>query len=165
MICSPSAWSFVRFSIMADHWFCLKTLHRLISNKLKWWVCCLQARNVFIKNNNYTARRCISNDTSKNPHSTSRSNNSSRFEATRTTTDSSVIAIDQVLQVCLVHVSIAHKNSHASYFSNHINSDPAVHALQFLDVINMKDPTQKAHFYRSTLKDALPFIPRVSPWQ
>lgn len=41
-------------------------------------------------------------------------------------------------------------------------SDPAVHALQFLDVINMKDPTQKAHFYRSTLKDALPFIPRVS---
>ena len=26
----------------------------------------------------------------------------------------------------------------------------------------MKDPTQKAHFYRSTLKDALPFIPRVS---
>lgn len=42
------------------------------------------------------------------------------------------------------------------------SSDPAVHALQFLDVINMKDPTQKAHFYRSTLKDALPFIPRVS---
>lgn len=41
-------------------------------------------------------------------------------------------------------------------------SDPAVHALQFLDVINMKDPTQKAYFYRSTLKDALPFIPRVS---
>lgn len=41
-------------------------------------------------------------------------------------------------------------------------SDPAVHALQFLDVINMKDPTQKAHFYRSTLKDALPFIPRVN---
>lgn len=37
-----------------------------------------------------------------------------------------------------------------------------MHALQFLDVINMKDPTQKAHFYRSTLKDALPFIPRVS---
>ncbi|XP_070509672.1 SCY1-like protein 2 [Chironomus tepperi] len=44
-------------------------------------------------------------------------------------------------------------------------SDPAVHALQFLDVINMKDPTQKAHFYRSTLKDALPFIPRKLWWQ
>lgn len=43
-------------------------------------------------------------------------------------------------------------------------SDPGVHALQFLDVINMKDPTQKAHFYRSTLKDVLPFIPRVSPF-
>ncbi|CAO1315978.1 unnamed protein product [Diamesa hyperborea] len=44
-------------------------------------------------------------------------------------------------------------------------SDPAVHALQFLDVINMKDPTQKAHFYRSTLRDALPFIPRKLWWQ
>lgn len=45
-------------------------------------------------------------------------------------------------------------------------SDPAVNALQFLDVIVMKDPSQKAHFYRNTLKDALPFIPRVSiVWQ
>lgn len=43
-----------------------------------------------------------------------------------------------------------------------IYSDPAVHALQFLDVINMKDPTQKAHFYRNTLREVLPFIPRVS---
>ncbi|KAJ9585872.1 hypothetical protein L9F63_020485, partial [Diploptera punctata] len=41
-------------------------------------------------------------------------------------------------------------------------SDPAVHALQFLDVINMKDPTQKSHFYRNTLKEVLPYIPRVS---
>lgn len=41
-------------------------------------------------------------------------------------------------------------------------SDPSVHALQFLDVINMKDPTQKAHFYRTTLREILPFIPRVS---
>ncbi|XP_024084820.1 SCY1-like protein 2 isoform X2 [Cimex lectularius] len=39
-------------------------------------------------------------------------------------------------------------------------SDPSVQALQFLDVINMKDPTQKNHFYRNTLKDALPYIPR-----
>ncbi|XP_043463153.1 SCY1-like protein 2 isoform X1 [Leptopilina heterotoma] len=39
-------------------------------------------------------------------------------------------------------------------------SDPSVYALQFLDVINMKDPTQKAHFYRTTLKEALPYIPR-----
>ncbi|XP_063239604.1 SCY1-like protein 2 [Bacillus rossius redtenbacheri] len=39
-------------------------------------------------------------------------------------------------------------------------SDPAVHALQFLDVINMKDPSQKSHFYRNTLKDVLPYIPR-----
>ncbi|XP_046681827.1 SCY1-like protein 2 [Homalodisca vitripennis] len=39
-------------------------------------------------------------------------------------------------------------------------SDPAVQALQFLDVINMKDPTQKSHFYRNTLKEVLPYIPR-----
>ncbi|XP_039287541.1 SCY1-like protein 2 [Nilaparvata lugens] len=39
-------------------------------------------------------------------------------------------------------------------------SDPAVQALQFLDVINMKDPSQKSHFYRNTLKEVLPFIPR-----
>ncbi|XP_068083856.1 SCY1-like protein 2 [Anabrus simplex] len=39
-------------------------------------------------------------------------------------------------------------------------SDPSVHALQFLDVINMKDPTQKSHFYRNTLKEVLPYIPR-----
>jgi hypothetical protein len=40
-------------------------------------------------------------------------------------------------------------------------SDPAVHALQFLDVINMKDPGQKSQFYRTTLKDILPSIPKV----
>lgn len=40
-------------------------------------------------------------------------------------------------------------------------SDPSVHALQFLDVINMKDPTQKTHFYKNTLKEVLPYIPRV----
>ena len=43
----------------------------------------------------------------------------------------------------------------------YIFSDPAVHALQFLDVINMKDPTQKAHFYRNTLKETMPYIPKV----
>lgn len=40
-------------------------------------------------------------------------------------------------------------------------SDPAVHALQFLDVINMKDAPQKNNFYRTTLKDILLYIPRV----
>lgn len=40
-------------------------------------------------------------------------------------------------------------------------SDAAVHALQFLDVINMKDPGQKSQFYRTTLKDMLPCIPKV----
>ncbi|XP_038118205.1 SCY1-like protein 2 isoform X8 [Culex quinquefasciatus] len=44
-------------------------------------------------------------------------------------------------------------------------SDPAVQALQFLDVINMKDPTQKTHFYRSTLREVLPFLPRKLWWQ
>ncbi|XP_037077025.1 SCY1-like protein 2 [Pollicipes pollicipes] len=39
-------------------------------------------------------------------------------------------------------------------------SDPAVHALQFLDVINMKDPSQKTNFFRNTLPEVLPYIPR-----
>ncbi|XP_066155262.1 SCY1-like protein 2 isoform X2 [Euwallacea fornicatus] len=38
--------------------------------------------------------------------------------------------------------------------------DPMVQALQYLDTIMMKDPTQKSHFYRNTLKDALPYIPK-----
>ncbi|XP_022236702.1 SCY1-like protein 2, partial [Limulus polyphemus] len=38
--------------------------------------------------------------------------------------------------------------------------DPSVHALQYLDVIQMKDTTHKSHFYHS-LKGALPNIPRV----
>lgn len=41
------------------------------------------------------------------------------------------------------------------------HSDPVVHALQFLDVINMKDPSQKSHFYRATLTDILPAVPKV----
>lgn len=48
------------------------------------------------------------------------------------------------------------------FFFFYFLSDPAVNALQFLDVINMKDPTQKSHFYRNTLREVLPFIPRVS---
>lgn len=51
------------------------------------------------------------------------------------------------------------KNYTHTYFR--IHSDTLLHVLQFLDVINMKDPTQKAHFYKSTLREALPFIPRV----
>ena len=48
-----------------------------------------------------------------------------------------------------------------SILFGYIYSDPAVHALQFLDVINMKDPGQKSQFYRTTLKDILPSIPKV----
>ena len=40
-------------------------------------------------------------------------------------------------------------------------SDPAVQALQFLDVIGMKDPSQKAQFFRTTLTEVFPYIPRV----
>ena len=43
-----------------------------------------------------------------------------------------------------------------------ICSDPAVQALQFLDVIGMKDPSQKAQFFRTTLTEVFPFIPRVN---
>lgn len=42
-----------------------------------------------------------------------------------------------------------------------IHRDPVVHSLQFLDVINMKDPSQKAHFYRVTLREVLPVMPKV----
>ncbi|GFS41166.1 SCY1-like protein 2, partial [Trichonephila inaurata madagascariensis] len=38
-------------------------------------------------------------------------------------------------------------------------SDPSVHALQYLDVIQMKDSTHKMHFYHS-LKAQLPGIPK-----
>lgn len=56
---------------------------------------------------------------------------------------------------------------YVNYFGNRLMSnvccfsDPAVQALQFLDVINMKDPPQKSHFCRNTLKEVLPYIPRV----
>ncbi|XP_061943452.1 SCY1-like protein 2 isoform X1 [Apis cerana] len=38
--------------------------------------------------------------------------------------------------------------------------DPPVYALQFLDVSKMKDALQKEHFYTTTLKGILPYIPR-----
>ncbi|XP_076248315.1 SCY1-like protein bma isoform X2 [Calliopsis andreniformis] len=43
--------------------------------------------------------------------------------------------------------------------------DPPVHALQFLDVSKMKDFVQKKHFYTTTLKGALPYIPRKLRYQ
>ncbi|XP_069967911.1 SCY1-like protein 2 isoform X2 [Bactrocera oleae] len=44
-------------------------------------------------------------------------------------------------------------------------SDPAVNALKFLDVVNMKDTSQKSHFYKNTLMEAMPLIPRKLWWQ
>ncbi|XP_045784676.1 SCY1-like protein 2 [Maniola jurtina] len=44
-------------------------------------------------------------------------------------------------------------------------SEPAIQAMQFLDVITMKDPVQKANFYRGPLLEALPFIPKKLRWQ
>ncbi|XP_028172756.1 SCY1-like protein 2 isoform X3 [Ostrinia furnacalis] len=44
-------------------------------------------------------------------------------------------------------------------------SEPAIQAMQFLDVITMKDPNQKSNFYRTTLIDALPYIPKKLRWQ
>ncbi|KAG6452332.1 hypothetical protein O3G_MSEX007551 [Manduca sexta] len=44
-------------------------------------------------------------------------------------------------------------------------SEAAIQAMQFLDVITMKDPNQKANFYRTTLLDALPYIPKKLRWQ
>ncbi|CAG5007260.1 unnamed protein product [Parnassius apollo] len=44
-------------------------------------------------------------------------------------------------------------------------SEPAIQAMQFLDVITMKDPNQKTNFYRVVLIDALPYIPKKLRWQ
>lgn len=48
---------------------------------------------------------------------------------------------------------------------HHVNyplcSDQGVNALQYLDVINMKDVQQKRHFFSTTLRDSLKHIPRV----
>ncbi|KMQ93164.1 scy1-like protein 2 protein [Lasius niger] len=38
--------------------------------------------------------------------------------------------------------------------------DPFVHALQFLDVSKMKDVSQKEHFYTTTLRELLPYMPK-----
>ncbi|KAF7395478.1 hypothetical protein HZH68_009528 [Vespula germanica] len=43
--------------------------------------------------------------------------------------------------------------------------DPLVHALQFLDVSKLKDLMQKEHFYRTTLKELLPYIPKKLLYQ
>jgi hypothetical protein len=53
------------------------------------------------------------------------------------------------------------KESTNVQFDFRFDSDPAVQALQFLDVISMKDPSQKAQFFRTTLTDIFPYIPRV----
>ncbi|KAJ8737555.1 hypothetical protein PYW08_000150 [Mythimna loreyi] len=54
------------------------------------------------------------------------------------------------------------------YFNIHSNkgdSEVAIAAMQFLDIVSMKDPQQKAHFYRNTLIEALPVIPVKLRWQ
>ncbi|XP_053956399.1 uncharacterized protein LOC128862025 isoform X3 [Anastrepha ludens] len=43
--------------------------------------------------------------------------------------------------------------------------DPAANALKFLDVVNMNDKSQKSHFYKNTLMEVLPLIPRKLWWQ
>ncbi|KPJ09257.1 SCY1-like protein 2 [Papilio machaon] len=44
-------------------------------------------------------------------------------------------------------------------------TEPAIQAMQFLDVITMKDPNQKTNFYNSVLLEALPYIPKKLRWQ
>uniref|UniRef100_A0A1I8N9V4 Protein kinase domain-containing protein n=1 Tax=Musca domestica TaxID=7370 RepID=A0A1I8N9V4_MUSDO len=43
--------------------------------------------------------------------------------------------------------------------------DPAVNALKFLDVVNMKDTSQKTQFYKVTLMESMPLIPKKLWWQ
>ena len=40
--------------------------------------------------------------------------------------------------------------------------DPAVQALQFLECIDSKDTNQKAQFFRNSLVEVLPIIPKVN---
>lgn len=51
---------------------------------------------------------------------------------------------------------------HRFLFSTFICRDPAVNALKFLDVVNMKDTSQKTQFYKVTLMESMPLIPKVS---
>ncbi|XP_052746723.1 SCY1-like protein 2 [Bicyclus anynana] len=44
-------------------------------------------------------------------------------------------------------------------------TEPAIQAMQFLDVITLKDPVSKSNFYRGALLEALPFIPKKLRWQ
>ncbi|KAK2586480.1 hypothetical protein KPH14_010749 [Odynerus spinipes] len=43
--------------------------------------------------------------------------------------------------------------------------DPLVHALQFLDVSKLKEIKQKEHFYTTTLRESLPYIPKKLLYQ
>ncbi|KAI4498141.1 hypothetical protein M0802_006627 [Mischocyttarus mexicanus] len=43
--------------------------------------------------------------------------------------------------------------------------DPLVHAFQFLDVSKLKDLSQKEHFYTTTLKEFLPYVPKKLLYQ
>ena len=40
-------------------------------------------------------------------------------------------------------------------------SDPAVQALQFLECLNCKETNQKAQFFRTSLVEVFPIIPKV----
>ncbi|XP_059055324.1 SCY1-like protein 2 [Achroia grisella] len=44
-------------------------------------------------------------------------------------------------------------------------SETAILAMQFLDVITMKDPNSKSNFYLGNLLEALPYIPKKLRWQ
>lgn len=50
---------------------------------------------------------------------------------------------------------------HLLFLQNKYFMDQSVHALQYLDILQMKDPNHKANFYHN-LKKVLPFIPKVT---
>ena len=43
----------------------------------------------------------------------------------------------------------------------YISRDPAVQALQFLESLDSKDTNQKAQFFRNSLTEVFPIIPKV----
>ena len=46
-------------------------------------------------------------------------------------------------------------------FLIYISRDPAVQALQFLESLDSKDTNQKAQFFRNSLTEVFPIIPKV----
>lgn len=166
--------------IQANH-NCSEYLKQLenVSNQINFEIS-LCAYSLFFQIFNYlsfffsVARRTSSCDITFSSSSSSRSCFSTFTHRSREEANHSSFIHDQIFSVCNFHsnVSFIHisRISFTHFFSKKEKKylelilffrDPPVYALQFLDVSKMKDALQKEHFYTTTLKGILPYIPRV----